>query len=66
MLGVNGRGKTHIAAFQKLKNVQVALLCDPDSKVLADRAESQADAAAERDEAERRRLEARERRDRED
>ncbi len=39
VLGVNGRGKTHIAAFEKQAGAEVALLCDPDEKVLGRRAE---------------------------
>ncbi|MEM9186813.1 MAG: Gfo/Idh/MocA family oxidoreductase [Planctomycetota bacterium] len=39
VLGVNGRGKTHISAFEKLPGVEVAVLCDPDSVVLGRRAE---------------------------
>ena len=31
VLGVNGRGKSHIKGFQSLDNVEVACLCDPDS-----------------------------------
>jgi len=38
VLGVHGRGQTHIEAFQKADGVEVALLCDPDEKVLAERA----------------------------
>jgi len=38
VLGVNGRGKDHIAGFQKLNNAEVVMLCDPDSQVLAQRA----------------------------
>ena len=29
-LGVNGRGKSHIAGFEPLENVEVATLVDPD------------------------------------
>ncbi len=39
VLGVNGRGKTHIGGFMGTKGVKVAVLCDPDQKVLAERAE---------------------------
>lgn len=35
VLGVNGRGKAHISSIEKSKEAQVALLCDPDAKVLA-------------------------------
>ena len=38
VLGVHGRGKTHINALQKIKDVQVAVLVDPDKTVLAQRA----------------------------
>jgi len=34
VLGVNGRGKTHIEGFMGTKGVKVAVLCDPDQKVL--------------------------------
>lgn len=39
VLGLNGRGKTHIEGFQGVKGVQVAVLCDPDQNVLNRRAE---------------------------
>ena len=35
VLGVNGRGGSHIEGFSKLPDVEVACLCDPDLKVLA-------------------------------
>lgn len=38
VLGVNGRGRDHIEGFQKLKNVEVAVLCDPDRNLAASRA----------------------------
>ncbi len=38
VLGVNGRGKTHIEGFNGTKGVKVAVLCDPDQKVLDQRA----------------------------
>lgn len=38
VLGVNGRGKSHIKGFQTLENVDVACLCDPDDVVLQQRA----------------------------
>ncbi len=38
VLGLNGRGQTHIEGFMGTKGVKVAVLCDPDSRVLADRA----------------------------
>ena len=34
VLGVNGRGKSHISALMKQKNVQVTTLCDPDRNVM--------------------------------
>jgi hypothetical protein len=39
VLGVNRRGKTHIGGFMGTKGVKVAVLCDPDKKVLDARAE---------------------------
>lgn len=39
VLGVNGRGQSHISAHQQAENVEVVALCDPDSNVLAKRAE---------------------------
>jgi len=38
VLGVNGRGRDHIGGFERLKNVEVALLCDPDQNVARRRA----------------------------
>ncbi|MCL4853084.1 MAG: Gfo/Idh/MocA family oxidoreductase [Bryobacteraceae bacterium] len=38
VLGVNGRGRDHIAGFQAVPGTEVALLCDPDSKLLGERA----------------------------
>jgi predicted dehydrogenase len=38
VVGVRGRGRSHIREFQKLPDVEVAMLCDPDKKVLAERA----------------------------
>ncbi len=38
VLGVNGRGKVHIEAIEKATGAEVALLCDPDAKVLQRRA----------------------------
>jgi predicted dehydrogenase len=38
VLGVNGRGKDHIAGFQGLPEAEVAVLCDPDRNVAAERA----------------------------
>jgi len=34
ILGLNGRGKSHIQGFTGTKGVRVAVLCDPDRKVL--------------------------------
>ena len=34
VLGLNGRGKTHIGGFMGTKGVKVSVLCDPDKKVL--------------------------------
>ncbi len=39
VLGVHGRGKSHINGFQPLPGVEVAVLCDPDRQVLEQRAE---------------------------
>ncbi len=38
VLGVNGRGADHIGGFSSLKNVAVAVLCDPDQNVSRKRA----------------------------
>ena len=38
VLGVNGRGKDHINGYGNLKNVEVAVLCDPDQNVSRQRA----------------------------
>ena len=38
VLGVHGRGKSHIKGFQTLDNVEVAYMCDPDNVVLQERA----------------------------
>ena len=38
VLGVNGRGKSHIDCLQAISGVELALLCDPDELVLAKRA----------------------------
>jgi predicted dehydrogenase len=40
VLGVNGRGKSHISGFQGLKDAEVVMLCDPDRNVLNERASS--------------------------
>ena len=38
VLGVRGRGKSHIRGFMDLENVRVTTLCDPDMAVLQQRA----------------------------
>ena len=38
VLGVHGRGKTHIQQLERLEGVQLAVLCDPDENVLGSRA----------------------------
>jgi predicted dehydrogenase len=38
VLGIHGRGKDHIAGLQRQPDAEVALLCDPDKNVLAERA----------------------------
>ena len=38
VLGVNGRGKDHIKAFQSQPGTEVAVLCDPDRNVADQRA----------------------------
>ncbi|MEJ7616594.1 MAG: Gfo/Idh/MocA family oxidoreductase, partial [Pyrinomonadaceae bacterium] len=38
VLGVNGRGMDHIQNFQALAETEVAVLCDPDRKLVAERA----------------------------
>src|SRR5262249_10198791 len=38
VLGLNGRGQTHIGGFMGTKGVKVAVLCDPDQQVLDNRA----------------------------
>jgi predicted dehydrogenase len=40
VLGLNGRGKTHIQGFMGTKGVKVAVLCDPD-RVVLDKAAAQ-------------------------
>jgi len=37
VLGVNGRGKSHIKSLMAQKNVQVTTLCDPDMNLLRER-----------------------------
>ena len=38
VIGVHGQGRSHMHYFQKLDNVEVAVLCDPDRNVAAERA----------------------------
>ena len=38
VLGLNGRGKSHISGLMEQSNVQVVTLCDPDTNVLGSRA----------------------------
>jgi predicted dehydrogenase len=40
VLGVHGRGRDHIAGFMRQKNVEVAVLCDPDLNLVRSRAAS--------------------------
>lgn len=40
VLGVHGRGKSHIKGFQEQENVEIVTLCDPDKNVLQERAQS--------------------------
>ena len=35
VLGLNGRGKSHLNGYARLENVEVATLCDPDSALFA-------------------------------
>ncbi len=37
ILGMNGRGKDHLEGYEKLDNVDVVTMCDPDMRVLQDR-----------------------------
>ncbi|MEW6236350.1 MAG: Gfo/Idh/MocA family oxidoreductase [Candidatus Omnitrophota bacterium] len=39
VIGVHGRGNDHIKGHQAQENVEVAAICDPDKRVLAQRAE---------------------------
>ncbi|HUS39597.1 MAG TPA: Gfo/Idh/MocA family oxidoreductase [Pirellulales bacterium] len=38
VIGVNGRGRSHIAEFSKLPGVELAVFCDPDQRVAQARA----------------------------
>ena len=40
VVGINGRGGSHIGAFRDMQGVRVVALCDVDKKVLASRAKS--------------------------
>ena len=40
VVGLNGRGKSHIGALSRIKGVEIVALCDPDKEVLAERAKS--------------------------
>src|SRR5690606_13857550 len=40
VLGINGRGKSHISSLMAQENVQVTTLCDPDMNLLNDRQKS--------------------------
>ena len=40
VVGINGRGGSHISAFQKMKGVRLVALCDVDTNVLARRAQN--------------------------
>ncbi len=35
--GINGRGKTHLTGFGPMKDVEIAYLVDPDSRLFASR-----------------------------
>lgn len=37
VMGINGRGRSHLAGFAAAKNAEVTTLCDPDSKLFAPR-----------------------------
>ena len=39
VLGVNGRGRAHISQLEKLDDVELAVICDPDENVVGSRAE---------------------------
>lgn len=39
VIGLNGRGRNHISGFQALPDAEVALICDVDKNILAERAE---------------------------
>src|SRR4030042_2938680 len=40
VVGINGRGGSHISAFGDMKGVRLVALCDVDEKVLGDRAQA--------------------------
>ena len=37
VLGINGRGKTHLGAFDEIEGTEVTTICDPDSSLFAPR-----------------------------
>ncbi len=39
VLGINGRGKSHISGFSALRDVEVTTLCDPDARLFKPRSE---------------------------
>ena len=43
IIGVRGKGGAHINDFNKLDGVRIVALCDPDSKILADKAKKLAE-----------------------
>ncbi|MBN1342718.1 MAG: Gfo/Idh/MocA family oxidoreductase [Phycisphaerae bacterium] len=40
VLGINGRGKSHLSGFSALDGVEVTTLCDPDSRLFKPRSEA--------------------------
>ena len=40
VVGLNGRGGSHLKALKQIEGVEVVAICDPDEKVLAERATS--------------------------
>ncbi|MFM1919706.1 MAG: hypothetical protein RLZZ303_1340 [Candidatus Hydrogenedentota bacterium] len=38
VLGINGRGKSHLGGYKGIKDVEVSTLCDPDSRLFEPRA----------------------------
>ncbi|MCK4999168.1 MAG: twin-arginine translocation signal domain-containing protein, partial [Anaerohalosphaera sp.] len=43
IIGINGKGGAHINDFNKIDGVRIVALCDPDSKILADKAKKLAE-----------------------